>query len=67
MIIILRYRGPNDIVVAAMMKAATENHIGIVTWKYRSPVLSEWSPLIYDVMTARTYGGVVSKSVVTLL
>jgi hypothetical protein len=61
-----KYLGPNEVVAAAMMYATSPKQSGITTWKNRSPVRSACNEFKNVVMTARTYGGTVKKSVVTL-
>ena len=61
-----RNRGAVLVVAAAMMNAMTAIYRGNVTWKYLSPVLSACQALTKAVMTARTYGGAVSRRDLTL-
>ena len=66
MSIIDRYRGPNDVVVAPIMKAATDTQRGRVMCQYRSPVLSACQALRSETIKQSAYGGVVRSNDVTL-
>ena len=66
MSIIDRYLGPNDVVVAPIMKAATDTQRGRVMCQYRSPVLSACQAIRSETIKQSAYGGVVRSNDVTL-
>lgn len=62
MSIMATYLGAVAVVAAASMKATTATQSGMMTCRYRSPVLSACHALRNAVMTASTYGGAVRHS-----